>query len=379
MADKSNSGAKESWLTICVRIVYLLFVSILTVIGTVALFVIATEHDIIIPVLVLLFAITGILLLVLLRLLFSPRFRRPTIFTLLCLATLVALFYAEEDWRGKHAWNRCQSEWAAKGETPDWQSVVPPAVPDDQNFALAPVVASSYSQLLDEHGHEKHPQDTNIINRLAMDVYGGHYDESTDSGNWSRQTRVDLAGWQSFYRNLATKTNFFPVPPQPHSPPADVLLALSPFNATIEDLRQAVKLSESRFPLNYDNPDPEIIMLPHLGRLKMCGQVLRLRSLAELQNNQSDLALADVQLLFRLNDSIRSEPFLISHLVRISVLQIALQPAWEGLADRRWSDSQLAALDAMLAKLNYARDYQMAMKGELGLGERYLDFLHQGP
>jgi hypothetical protein len=152
---------------------------------------------------------------------------------------------------------------------------------------------------------------------------------------------------------------------------------LSPFNGAIEDLRQAAQLPESRFPLEYDKDNPSMILLPHLGAIKRSGIVLSLRATAELQDIQSAAAAADVKLTFRLIDSIHSEPFLISHLVRISLLQIALQPVWEGLAGHRWSDTQLAALEADLAKLNFARDYQVSMRGEVGLGERNMDYLRQ--
>jgi hypothetical protein len=53
------------------------------------------------------------------------------------LATLVAIFYTEEDWRGKRAWENCKRELEAKGETLDWNAYIPPPVPDDQNFFKA--------------------------------------------------------------------------------------------------------------------------------------------------------------------------------------------------------------------------------------------------
>jgi hypothetical protein len=377
MEDKSNPGAKKSWLTICGRIVWLLLLAVFIFIGGLAVFAIGTSRDTIIPELVLVFALTGIFLLTLIRLLFSRRFRRPVLFFLLSLVTLVALFYAEEDWRGKHAWNRCQSEWVAKGEKIDWQSVIPPAVPDDHNFAMTPVVASGYRQILDGQGHENHPIDTNIVDRLRMDIYGGHDDNKVDLGNWGSGSRVNLAAWQTFYRTLGAKTNLFPVPPQPQSPAADVLLALTPFGRTIEDLRQAAQLPESRFPLEYDKEVPGSILLPHLAAMKRSGIVLSLRADAELQDNQSAAAAADVNLTFRLIDAIHSEPFLISHLVRIALLQIDLQPVWEGLADHRWSDAQLKGLDADLVKLNFAQDYNIAMKGEVTFGEHSVDYVRQ--
>ena len=81
--------------------------------------------------------------------------------------------------------------------------------------------------------------------------------------------------------------------------------------------------------------------------------MLQLRSIAELQNGESEMALEDIKLMLRLNDSIRNEPFLIAHLVRIAVVSIALQPIWEGLAQHRWTDIQLAALQDALAKMDF--------------------------
>src|SRR5580693_8309340 len=55
---------------------------------------------------------------------------KRSLFGLACFATLIALFYAEEDWRGRHDWEKFVREWEAKGERFDWQSIVPPPVPD---------------------------------------------------------------------------------------------------------------------------------------------------------------------------------------------------------------------------------------------------------
>jgi hypothetical protein len=51
---------------------------------------------------------------------------------------LAAIFYAEENWRGKRAWENCKRELEAKGEILDWDKLIPPPVPNDQNFFKAP-------------------------------------------------------------------------------------------------------------------------------------------------------------------------------------------------------------------------------------------------
>jgi tetratricopeptide (TPR) repeat protein len=290
------------------------------------------------------------------------------------LAGLTALFYAEEDCRGWYAWHHFKHQWEAKGERFDLASIIPPAVPDEQNFALTPIVASTYEGLFDRTGRELKPHDTNVVNRLKMAVVNNGNNPPNGTGNRQKSTMSDLNIWQQYYR-----THDFPVAPQPQSAATDVLLALGKYNPAIEELRQASKLPDSRFPLEYGKEEPWAILLPHLAVLKGCAQVLQLRAIAELQNGQSEQALDDVKLMLRLTDSVRTEPFLISHLVRIAILQIVLQPVWEGLARHQWSEAQLVELDRELAGLDFLSDYKLPMHGELVFQSGMFDFLRLHP
>src|ERR1700721_2374115 len=64
---------------------------------------------------------------------------RRFLFGLACFSTLIALFYAEEDWRGKYDWEKYKLAEEARGEKFNFQDFIPPTVPDDQNFALPPI------------------------------------------------------------------------------------------------------------------------------------------------------------------------------------------------------------------------------------------------
>jgi tetratricopeptide (TPR) repeat protein len=292
---------------------------------------------------------------------------RRFLWGLVCLVVLILLFYAEEDWRGKHAWEKFKHEWKVKGEQFDFASFIPPPVPDNQNFALTPIVASSWEASLDKNGHRVVPYNTNVVDRLEMSIYGDYTSvewPTNGYGYWVRVTKTDLKVWQQYYRALAAKTNKFPVAPQPQSPAADVLLALSKYDSVIEELRQASRLPYSRFPLNYDPDHPFDTLLPHYAALKRCSQVLQLRAIAELDLGQTGKALDDVKLALRLTDSIRTEPFLISHLVRFALVEITLQPIWQGLAENKWSETQLAELERELGKLDFLADFQFSMRGE---------------
>lgn len=291
------------------------------------------------------------------------------LFGLACVVTLIALAYAEEDLRGKLDWNSYKRPLEAQGEKFDFSDFIPPAVPDDENFAMTPIVSSSYGNLLTSDGKviPYKDRDTNFVDRMVMSTTDDNYynDSPTNgTGNWQTARMSDLGACQAYYRRLAARTNEFPISQVPQAPAADVLLALSKYGPTIEELRQAAQLPYSRFPENYDDPDPAEILLPHLAGIKRCSLVLQLRALAELQSNQSDKACNDVKLMFRLADSVRTEPFIITHLVRIAIIQIALQPVYEGLANHQWSDAQLAELDSELAKLDFLADYEFSIRGE---------------
>ena len=291
------------------------------------------------------------------RWMFSPKNLRRSLFAVACLITLIALIYAEEDWRGWHAWNKFKHQWEAKGEKFDWQSILPPAVADDQNFAMAPIWAESIKATLgpERARHWKYPDDgrTNFTDRMPTLWRDYNWSDLPTKGDWAKGTITDLKPWQAYYRasaptnrNSTITTNEFPIAPQPQTPAADVLLALSKFDPAIEELRQASRLPYSRFPLDYDAEDPAGILLPHLALLKRSAQVLQLRAFAELQSGQSEKALDYVKLLLRLTDAVRTEPFLISQLVRIAMLEEStLQPIYEGLAEHKWSDAQLIELD----------------------------------
>ena len=285
-----------------------------------------------------------------------------------CLVALIAGFYAEENWRGWHTWNQFRRAWEAKGEHFNLASVVPPPVAEDANFAMTPIAFTGYGQILTREGKliPEKERDEHFVARMRMPITLNGLGPTNCAGDRVKGTFTKLAGWQSYYRDLAGRADAFPVPAQRQSPAADVLLALSKYDGVIEELRTASRLPQSRFPINYDSESPFMIHLPHLAALKSCAQVLQLRSLAELQDGQLDKALDDARLGLQLADKVRTEPLVITHLVRAAMVQLMLQPIWEGLAQQKWSDAQLAALDTELAKLDFPEAWVLSRRGELG-------------
>jgi hypothetical protein len=316
---------------------------------------------------------------------------------LACLATLVALFYAVEDWRGRTAWQDYKRKWEARGEQFDPASFIPPPVPANENFFETPLWQGMH--FVQTNGVTVW-RDTNWQEHALFPIYGPKTCSGPwpSLGEWAKAQPVELAAWQGFYRGTSNAvaqaqaaaptspreaaarqallrryglqpgrtaslpTNYFPVAPQPQTPAADVLLALSKFQKDRQLLIAAAARPKARFWVNYDAGP--VCLLPHLARLKACALYLDLHAEAALKAGERKTALEDVKLSFRLIQAIRDEPILISHLVRIAMLHIALQPVWEGLAERQWTTADLSVIEGELSKLDFLADYEFAMRGE---------------
>ena len=303
---------------------------------------------------------------------FNWRTARRATLAMAALLTLVAAFYAVENWRGHRAWEQLKSEMAARGEPVDPAGVIPPLVPDAENFAMAPL----WRELLGDD-YRKPKAATNEGLNIRANNFPGPVLPRPD---WRKGERTALGDWQKYFRDVRTEfsdrpgSDVFPVPEQPGVPAEDVLFALGRFDRQFAEWREAARRPRSRFPLRYEDGMLNMT-LPHLGYLQSASAFLRLRALAELELNRSDDARSDLQLGFRLVDAIESEPTLISHLVRLAMAENLVAAIWQGADDHRWSDAQLSALDGQLRRVDFLADYERAFRAETVWSAQIMDAL----
>jgi len=147
-------------------------------------------------------------------------------------------------------------------------------------------------------------------------------------------------------------------PPSPSSPPApltrpeaaaEVLRLLEQYSPVLEELRSASRRPYARFNIHYDEA---YILLLHLEVLRNASLIFHLRASAGLALGRADQAWADAKMVLYLADTIRDEPFPISKVAQATLVQLGLQPIWEGLAEHKWSDAQLVEIEQRLAKLD---------------------------
>jgi hypothetical protein len=307
---------------------------------------------------------------------------RRSVFLAACLVTLVALFYAVENWRGKRAWENFKREAAARGELFEVKDIIPPPAPDGENIVATPLFRELANEF-DPEWRRLHTGPNGMTNwedRLHFRISRkGDNGPDVPAAFWMFSQRTQLKAWQDYYRNPKDKPgerdNEFPIASQSQTPAADVLLALSENDALVEELRTATTKTRARFPLRYE--DGFGALLPHLARLKSINQFLALRAAAELEAGQTNQAAMDVELSLRIVDLVREEPLLISQLVRLAQLQIALNPLWEGLAEHRWSDAHLIGFERRLSQVDFLADYHHAMRGERAFCTWTIDYLRR--
>jgi hypothetical protein len=141
-----------------------------------------------------------------------------------------------------------------------------------------------------------------------------------------------------------------------------VLARLKRWTPELEEFTAAANRRYARFPLDYSKGFA--MPLPHLTYLLNFPPVYRLRCIAALETGDTRSALQDVKTLDRTQNAIRSEPLLISFLVRLTMIKFLMQPIWQGLAEHLWPETELREIEAVLARTDLITDYAWVLRGE---------------
>jgi type II secretory pathway pseudopilin PulG len=242
------------------------------------------------------------------------RILRRILIGLAILATLIAIFYAEEDWRGKRAWKNCKSELEAKGAVLDWEKFIPPPVPDDQNFFKAPNMQKWFIK-------PKKPPVEPYTNELQA--------------------------------LLSNKDIMMPIT---NETVAKSYLAWSDqFQSDFDLIREALKRPYARMEGNYSQPFEGPI--PNFVHMRALAQVLSQRAKCYLLLGQPEKALREVTLMHDLCRILKLPPngkpiFLVDAMINVALTGLYVETITDGLQKNAWREPQLAALQEQLKKVN---------------------------
>jgi len=106
------------------------------------------------------------------------------------------------------------------------------------------------------------------------------------------------------------------------------------------------------------------MLLPHLASLKGFAQHLSGAVAESLQAGRLDLAKDQLRDLLAVGDLLKSEPILISQLVRCSIVAIGVQTTWQALQVPGWTDEQLLDLQRTWQAVDMLPEMMAALEME---------------
>lgn len=227
---------------------------------------------------------------------------------------LILLFYGEEDWRGKHAWENCQSELKAKGEVLDWSAYIPSPVPDSQNFFKAPHMTQWFVR---------------SANRDSL------------SGTNALYGLITNAVKTAVITNRLMASNFLTWSDQ--------------FQPQFSEIREALKRPYAR--MDGDYAIPYKMPIPDFVTIRALVQVLAQRAHCWLLLGKPEKALDELSFLNHSRRMLEAAPTgkpmtLVSAMINVAIVGLYVDTITKGLNSNAWHKPQLIILQGQLAKIH---------------------------
>jgi hypothetical protein len=249
--------------------------------------------------------------------LFAWRVARRVLVGLAIFATLIAAFYAEENWRGKRAWEKCKRELEAKGMDFNWDAFIPPPVPDEQNIFKAPKMAEWFVR-----NGPPQTATNEFSQRLANPKTAGG--GATNEIHTAADAREYLAWSDQF------------------SPEFDLM-------------RHALRRPYAR--MDGDYARPATIPVPNFVMLRKVYQTLAQRVHCYLLIGEPEKALRELTLFHNLCRVLEGAPTgkpmtLVAAMIDVAVTGLYANTIADGLLMNAWREPQLIALQQQLGEIN---------------------------
>lgn len=144
----------------------------------------------------------------------------------------------------------------------------------------------------------------------------------------------------------------------------------------LTDLHEAAAMPGCRFPLDFSGGIE--MLLPHLAPMRNGARLLALENLLAIEQGETEQALASLHTGLKLQQALRTEPLLISQLVRIACVHLAVASMERTCSRLELSPEQIAELRARIERTeaDLADALERAFAGELPNG---VDAFDLGP
>lgn len=280
------------------------------------------------------------------------RILRFTAFGVATILTLLALGLSWFSFQGRREWARTKADLQARGEILSLVGLAPPAIPDNLNVFAAP----PWRELAaNPDGSEKRLDSMKLpVPSAEFTALQRAFPTLDKVGADTGRVKVALRLWSAEKSDPAERARAATF----------VLALLKPLEPLGAEIIASFNRPGARFPIAYEKGF--FASLPHISPVLLAGQFFSVRAKARLAIGDRPGALADVLATLRLSETLASEPFLISALVRIAILSLADSSIRSGIEWHEWTAEDLRTLSAALKKINLVPGLALALRGERG-------------
>ncbi|MDB6055327.1 MAG: hypothetical protein JWN25_2850 [Verrucomicrobiales bacterium] len=271
---------------------------------------------------------------------------------LVCLITLLILCVSFENWRGSRSWKKYRAQAESKGAIFEMAALTPPPIPPEENFAEIPLLQGLFKYRNTGKGIKW--DDTNTLQSLrAVSLSAGKANFNPSLGDWRKGVKTDIAKLKGYYvdktpADFTANRDWKKI--STNLPPQEFLSQfIQLFEAELDQITVGLKRPHARFAIHYGDERPFAILLPHLSIVKNFGQIFELRAILRLHEGKHQAASEDVRAIVGLSETLKDEHLIVDQLVRMSILNLALQVVWEGIELGSWNSQELAELDILLS------------------------------
>ena len=284
-----------------------------------------------------------------LRQLFTWKALVRLVFVVGLLATLLLIFITEENWRGRRAWAAYRSAAEARGEKLFLKDFIPPDVPDAENYAAIPLIRGLF---------EKPPE-----GKKQPDPFVLPNGNMGRLANVSEQKTTNLETWQAYFVEKKL------IPETSGNVGRDILDGVKKYEPLLQELRDASARPSSKFPPPRENGIPDI--RAHVALIRS-GTLFGLRSEALLALDDGPAAYREISHMLRIHEAMVTEPTVIMAMLRNILLDQLGSVVRDGLAEGRWADAELRAMEKDLAGINLLDEFQSAISTDRGFCNQVL-------
>jgi hypothetical protein len=148
-------------------------------------------------------------------------------------------------------------------------------------------------------------------------------------------------------------------------------------SAALAKMREAIKLPESRYPVDYC-PGPGTL-LPHLGKLRRLAIIVSYKSFLESGSGDTTNAVFDIENLCGMAQTLDQEPDMIAQLVRIALIAIAENSLDHCFNVNSLNESELAGLAFAFSQVEKTNLMRQALIGELAINAPVFQLVRSRP